>query len=52
MDFVFAAVGAPRGELSLFRFLLFSVVDDRSAVAGTMTYMPLISFLARVQEDD
>ena len=35
-------------EMSLFLFLPFSVVDDRSAVAGTMIYMPLISFSARV----
>jgi len=37
-------------ELSLFVFFLLSVVD-KSAVAGTMIYMPLISFPARVQED-
>jgi len=51
VDLVFAAVGALGGELSLFLFFPFSVVDDRSAVAGTMIYMPLISFPARVQED-
>jgi hypothetical protein len=39
------------GEVYLFLFLPFSVVDDRSVVAGTMIYMPLISFPARVQED-
>jgi hypothetical protein len=38
-------------ELSLFLFLPYSVVDERSAVAGTMIYMPLIIFPARVQED-
>ena len=38
-------------ELSLFLILPFSVGDDRSAVAGTMIYMPLLSFPARVQED-
>jgi len=37
-------------ELSLFLFFPFLVVD-KSAVAGTMIYMPLISFPARVQED-
>ena len=37
-------------ELSLFLFFTFSVVD-KSAVAGTMIYMPLISFMARLQED-
>ena len=36
---------------SLFLFLTFLVVDDRSAVMGTMIYMHLISFPARVQED-
>jgi len=38
-------------ELSHFRFLLFSVVDERSAVTGTLIYMRLISFPARLQED-
>jgi hypothetical protein len=38
-------------ELSLFLLFPFSVVDDRSAIAGTMIYMPLISFPARLQED-
>jgi len=51
VDLVFAAVGALAGELSLFLFQPFSVVDDRSAVAGTMMYMPLTSFPAMVQED-
>jgi len=51
VDLLFAAVGALGGELSLFLFFPFPVVDDRSAVAGTMIYMPLISFPARVQED-
>jgi len=37
-------------ELSLFLFFPCSVVD-KSAVAGTMIYLPLISFPARVQED-
>jgi len=36
--------------LSLFRFFLCSVVY-RSAVAGTIIYMPLISFAATLQED-
>jgi hypothetical protein len=44
-------VGSVLSELSLFLFLPFSVVDERSAVAGTMIYMPLIIFPARVQED-
>jgi hypothetical protein len=38
-------------EFSLFLFFPFSVVDERSAVAGTMIYMPFILFPARVQED-
>lgn len=46
-----SVISALDSELSLFLFLHFLVVDDRSAVAGTMIYMPLISFLARVQED-
>jgi hypothetical protein len=52
----FAIIGSIVGsaistlELSLFLFFPFSVVD-KSAVAGTMIYMPLISFLARLQED-
>jgi len=37
-------------ELSLFLCFSFSVVD-KSAVAGTMIYMPLISSPARVQEN-
>jgi len=45
---VFGTLGS---ELSLFRFLQLSVVDDRSAVAGPIIYIPLVSFLARVQED-
>jgi hypothetical protein len=51
VDLVFPAVGAFGGELSLFLFLLFLVVDDRSAVAGTAMYLPLTSFPARVQQD-
>jgi len=57
VDLVFAAVGAlggelsVGGELSLFLFLPFSVVDDRCPVAGTIIYMPLITFPARVQDD-
>jgi hypothetical protein len=39
------------GELSLFLFLWVLVVDDRSAVVGTMIYMRLKSFPSRVQED-
>jgi len=38
-------------ELSLFLFLPLLVVNDRSAVAGTIIYMPLISYAARVQDD-
>jgi len=48
VDSVFSTLGS---ELSLFLFLPFLVVDDRSAVAGTMIYMPLVSFPERVQED-
>jgi len=59
VDLVLAAIGALDdsivgsivGELSLFLLFPFSVVDDRSAVAGTMIYMLLISFPARLQED-
>ena len=39
------------GELLLFLLFPLLVVDDRSAVAGTMIYMPLISFPARQYED-
>jgi hypothetical protein len=46
-----SVISALESELSLFLFLPFSVVDDRSVVAGTMIYMPLISFPARGQED-
>jgi len=52
----FAIIGSIVGsaistlELSLFLFFQFSVVDN-SAVAGTMIYMPLISFPATLQED-
>ena len=38
-------------KLSLILFLPLSVVDDRSAVVGTIIYMPLTSFPARVQDD-
>jgi len=38
-------------ELSLFLYLHFSIVDDRSAVAGTEIYMPFIISPARLQED-
>ena len=50
--FVDAIVGSAIStlELSHFLFFLFSVVD-KSAVAGTMIFMPSISFPARVQED-
>jgi hypothetical protein len=48
VDLVFAAVGALGYEHSLLLFLLFPVVDDRSAVAGTLMYMPLTSFPERV----
>jgi hypothetical protein len=46
-----SSICALGSEVSLFLFLPFSVVDDRSAVAGTMINMPLISFQVRVQED-
>jgi hypothetical protein len=46
-----SAISALGRELSLFLFLPFSVVDDRSAVARPMIYMPLVSFPARVQKD-
>ena len=45
-------VGSIGGGLSLFLLFLFSVVDDSSVVTGTMIYMPLIDFPARLQEDD
>jgi len=51
VDLVFAAIGALGGELSPFLFVLFSVFNDRSAVAGTRIYMPLFGFRVRVQED-
>jgi len=59
VDLVLAAIGAPDdsivgsivGELSLFLLFQFLVVDDRSAVAGTMIYMPSISFPARLQDN-
>jgi hypothetical protein len=44
-------VGSVLCELPLFLFLPFSVVDEMSAVAGTIIYMPLIIFPATVQED-
>jgi hypothetical protein len=46
-----SVISSFENEFSLFLFLPFSVVDERSAVAGTMIYMPLIIFPARVQED-
>jgi len=46
-----SAISALGSQLSFFLFLPFSIVDVRSAVAGTMIYMPLISFTARVEED-
>jgi len=51
VDLVFAAVGAFGGELYLFLFLQFLVVNDRSAVTRTKIYMPLISFPTRVEDD-
>jgi len=57
VDLLFAAIGALGGEvsfggeLSLFHFLPFSVVDDRRVFAGTKKYMPLTTFPARVQEN-
>ena len=44
-------LGSIVGELSLFLLFQFSVVDDRSAAAGTVIYMPLIGYLPRLQED-
>ena len=44
-------VGSIVGELSLILLFPFLVVNDGSAVVGTMIYMPLISFPARLQED-
>ena len=44
-------VGSIVGELSLFVLVPFSVVEDMTAVAGTMIYMPLISSLGRLEED-
>jgi hypothetical protein len=44
-------VGSVLSQLSLFLFLPCSVVDERSVVAGTIIYMPLIILPARVQED-
>jgi len=38
------------GGLSLFLICPFSVVCDMSALVGTMVYLPLISFPARLQE--
>jgi hypothetical protein len=46
-----SVISSLENELSLFLFLPFSVVDERSAVAGTIIHMPLIIFPARVQED-
>jgi len=51
VNLVFAAVGALGAELSVFLFLRFTVVDDRCAVLGTITYMPLFDVPASVQED-
>ena len=44
-------ISSLESELSLFLFVPFLVVDERSAVAGIVIYMPLISFPARVRED-
>jgi hypothetical protein len=44
-------IGSVAGEPSLILFFPLSVVDNRSAVAGNMIYMPLIRFPVRVQED-
>jgi hypothetical protein len=48
--FIGSVISTVESELSLFLFFRFSVVD-KSAVAGTMIYMPLISFPARLKED-
>jgi hypothetical protein len=50
VDLVGSVISSLESELSLFLFLPFVVVDERSAVAGTMIYMPLIILPARVQE--
>jgi len=46
-----SAIIALGSQLSLFLFLPFTVADDRSAVAGPMIDMQLISYPGRVQED-
>ena len=49
---VVSVISSLDSEVSLFLFFPFSVVDDRSAVAGIRIYMPFISLPARLQEDD
>jgi hypothetical protein len=46
-----SVISSLQSELSLFHLFPLSVVDDRSAVAGTMMYMPLNSLPARLLED-
>ena len=48
-----SVISALESELSHFLYVSFSflVVDDRSVVAGTMIYVPLISLPARLQDD-
>ena len=46
-----SVISSLESELSLLLHVPFSVVDDRSAVAGTTMYMLLISLRARLLED-
>jgi hypothetical protein len=46
-----AVIGSFEGELPLLLVCLCLVVDDRSAVVGTILYMAFIGYLARVRED-
>jgi len=46
-----SVISSLESQLSLVLHFPFSVVDDRSAVAGTTMYMPLISLPARLLED-
>jgi len=48
--FIGSVISTLESELSVFLCFPFSVVD-RSAVVGTMIYLPLISFPARFNED-
>jgi len=44
-------VGSIVGELPLILLILYSAADDRSAVVGTMIYIPLVSFLMGLEEN-